>query len=210
MVARSKPDAITSVEITWAIPSRPPAMPGEPTATLLGIGLRPSRPSIPQVGGRHARVLPVPPRVMEGSGPGLRVPDADFSTLVCLLGREMSLPNATRLVENEAKRLTGSALALCVFFDWTQRRAWTLQGHDPGEMFNEIIAEVAGSGRSATSRHVIIEPIGRVPTNEEQDRLFKNAEDNTKWEHVYCAAILAANTSMRGVEVKHARRRDFD
>ena len=164
MVARSKPDAITSVEITWAIPSRPPAMPGELTATLLGIGLRPSRPSIPQVGGRHARVLPVPPRVMEGSGPGLRGPDADFSTLVCLLGREMSLPNATRLVENEAKRLTGSALALCVFFDWTQRRAWTLQGHDPGEMFNEIIAEVAGSGRSATSRHVIIEPIGRVPT----------------------------------------------
>jgi hypothetical protein len=125
-------------------------MPGELTATLLGIGLRPSRPSIPQLGGRHARLLPVP--------------EVDFSTLVCVLGREMSLQNATRLVENEAMRLTRSVLALCVFFDWTQRRAWTLQGHDLGEVFNEIIAEVAGSGRSATSRHVIIEPIGRVPT----------------------------------------------
>lgn len=54
------------------------------------------------------------------------------------------------------------------------------------------------------------EPIGRVLALEEQERLFKTAEANPEWEHVYCAAILAANTSMRGVEVKHVRRRDFD
>ena len=55
------------------------------------------------------------------------------------------------------------------------------------------------------------EPIGRVLTNEEQERLLKTAEDNPEWEHVYCAALLAANTSMRGVEVKHVRDgRDFD
>jgi integrase len=54
------------------------------------------------------------------------------------------------------------------------------------------------------------EPVGRVLTAEEQERLFKTAEANAEWEHVYCAAILAANTSMRGVEVKHARRKDFD
>ena len=54
------------------------------------------------------------------------------------------------------------------------------------------------------------EPVGRVLTADEQDRLFKTAESNAEWEHVYCAAILAANTSMRGVEVKHVRRRDFD
>lgn len=53
------------------------------------------------------------------------------------------------------------------------------------------------------------EPVGRVLTAEEQDRLFKTAEANAEWEHVYCAAILAANTSMRGVEVKHVRRKDF-
>ena len=54
------------------------------------------------------------------------------------------------------------------------------------------------------------EPIGRVLTSEEQERLFKTAEANAEWEHVYNAAILAANTSMRGVEVKHVRRKDFD
>lgn len=31
-----------------------------------------------------------------------------------------------------------------------------------------------------------------------------------EWTHVYCAAVLAANTSMRGVEIKHLRRRDVD
>ena len=31
-----------------------------------------------------------------------------------------------------------------------------------------------------------------------------------QWEHVWCAAQLAANTSMRAVEVKHVRRKDFD
>ena len=54
------------------------------------------------------------------------------------------------------------------------------------------------------------EPIGRVLSTEDQERLFKTAEANAEWEHVFCAAILAANTSMRGVEVKHVRRKDFD
>ena len=54
------------------------------------------------------------------------------------------------------------------------------------------------------------EPIGRVLTSEEQERLLKAAEANPEWEHVWCAAQLAANTSMRGVEVKHVRRKDFD
>ena len=54
------------------------------------------------------------------------------------------------------------------------------------------------------------EPIGRVLTNDEQERLLKTAEDNPEWEHVWCAAQLAANTSVRGVEVKHVRRKDFD
>src|SRR5947207_1770173 len=48
-------------------------------------------------------------------------------------------------------------------------------------------------------------PIGRALTPEERKRLFEAAAGNPEWEHVYCAAILAANTSMRGVEVKHIR-----
>ena len=54
------------------------------------------------------------------------------------------------------------------------------------------------------------EPIGRVLTETEQERLFKVAKANPEWDHVYCAAVLAGNTSMRGVEVKHVRRKDFD
>jgi len=53
-------------------------------------------------------------------------------------------------------------------------------------------------------------PVGRALTPEEQKRLFEAAASNPEWEHVYCAAVLAANTSMRGVEVKHVRRKDVD
>src|ERR1700682_4929600 len=53
-------------------------------------------------------------------------------------------------------------------------------------------------------------PVGRALTAEEQERLCEKATTNPEWEHVFCAAVLAANTSMRGVEVKHLRRRDVD
>jgi integrase len=53
-------------------------------------------------------------------------------------------------------------------------------------------------------------PIGRALTTEEQERLFEVAQSNPEWAHVYCAAVLAANTSMRGVEIKHLRRKDID
>ena len=53
-------------------------------------------------------------------------------------------------------------------------------------------------------------PIGRALTSEERRRLFDVAASNPEWEHVYCAAIVAANTSMRPVEVKHVRRSDVD
>jgi integrase len=53
-------------------------------------------------------------------------------------------------------------------------------------------------------------PIGRALTDEERQRLFDAAASNPEWEHVYCAAVVAANTSMRPVEVKHLRRRDVD
>ena len=52
--------------------------------------------------------------------------------------------------------------------------------------------------------------IGRALTLDEQKRLFEAAASNPEWEHVYCAATLAANTSMRPVEVKHLRRRNAD
>ena len=53
-------------------------------------------------------------------------------------------------------------------------------------------------------------PVGGALTPEERRRLFESAASNPEWEHVYCAAIVAANTSMRPVEVKHMRRCDVD
>jgi integrase len=53
-------------------------------------------------------------------------------------------------------------------------------------------------------------PVGRALSADEQQRLFEKATTHPEWEHVYCAAILAANTSMRGVEIKHLRRQDVD
>src|SRR5688572_18882184 len=53
-------------------------------------------------------------------------------------------------------------------------------------------------------------PVGRALTADERKRLFQSAASNPEWEHVYCAAIVAANTSMRPVEVKHLRRCDVD
>jgi hypothetical protein len=51
-----------------------------------------------------------------------------------------------------------------------------------------------------------------TPTSAGHDlhRLFDVAASNPEWEHVYCATIVAANTSMRPVEVKHDRRCDVD
>lgn len=51
--------------------------------------------------------------------------------------------------------------------------------------------------------------IGRALTPEEQKRLLETAASNPEWAHVYCAAVLAANTLMRGVEVKHVRRKNL-
>ena len=53
-------------------------------------------------------------------------------------------------------------------------------------------------------------PIGRALTPEERTRLFATAASNPEWEHVYCAAVVAANTSLRPMEVKHLRRQDVD
>ena len=53
-------------------------------------------------------------------------------------------------------------------------------------------------------------PIGRALSQEERQRLFEAAASNPDWEHVYCAAVLAANTSLRPVEVKHLQWKDID
>jgi integrase len=61
--------------------------------------------------------------------------------------------------------------------------------------------------------HALNEPeslVGRALTVEEQDRLLEMAQSNPEWDYVYCAAVLAAWTSLCSVEVRRLRRRDVD
>jgi hypothetical protein len=48
-------------------------------------------------------------------------------------------------------------------------------------------------------------PIGRVLAAEEKKLLFETAGSKDKWLVVYCAGVLAVNTTCRGVELKHLR-----
>jgi hypothetical protein len=48
-------------------------------------------------------------------------------------------------------------------------------------------------------------PVGRALTADEQTRLFAAAASNQEWEHVYCAAIVAANTLQRSPEMTQRR-----
>src|SRR5262249_27827829 len=51
---------------------------------------------------------------------------------------------------------------------------------------------------------------GRALTPEEEKRLWKAAESNPDWLVAYCAALIAANTTARGCEIRGLRISDVD
>jgi integrase len=51
---------------------------------------------------------------------------------------------------------------------------------------------------------------GRALTPEQEEMLFKTASSNTRWELAFYAAMMAANTTMRGCEIKALRLADVD
>jgi integrase len=53
-------------------------------------------------------------------------------------------------------------------------------------------------------------PIAKVLTAEQKKLLFDTAASEDGWLVVYCAAVLAVNTTSRGIELKHLRWRDVD
>jgi len=52
--------------------------------------------------------------------------------------------------------------------------------------------------------------VGRVLTREQKRHLFATAASEDRWLVAYCAAVLAASTTCRGVELKNLRWRDVD
>ena len=65
----------------------------------------------------------------------------------------------------------------------------------PSDEAVQAVAKAA-RGRREHTHGVRRQAVGRVLTLEEQDRLLETAEANAEWEHVCCAAILAANMAM--------------
>jgi integrase len=53
-------------------------------------------------------------------------------------------------------------------------------------------------------------PIAKVLTEEQKRLLFDTASSNHGWLVAYCAAVLAVNTTCRGIELKHLRWGDVD
>jgi integrase len=53
-------------------------------------------------------------------------------------------------------------------------------------------------------------PIGRVLTADQKRLLFETAASKEEWLAAYCAAVLAVNTTCRGIELKNLRWADAD
>ncbi|MEN6535742.1 MAG: tyrosine-type recombinase/integrase, partial [Bryobacteraceae bacterium] len=53
-------------------------------------------------------------------------------------------------------------------------------------------------------------PVARVLTEGQKKLLFDTAASQIEWLVAYCAAVLAVNTTCRGIELKHLRWRDVD
>lgn len=52
--------------------------------------------------------------------------------------------------------------------------------------------------------------VGKVLTAEQKKLLFEVASTKEDWMVVYCAAVLAVNTTCRGIELKHLKWQDVD
>jgi hypothetical protein len=87
----------------------------------------------------------------------------DLTAVSRAIAAEITFAGAARRLEDEAKRLTRSAEALCVAFDWARRRAWSATGPIENTAVIELVAQVAGSGKWSMFGNALIVPIGQTP-----------------------------------------------
>jgi integrase len=52
--------------------------------------------------------------------------------------------------------------------------------------------------------------VGKVLSESQKRLLFDTAASRQEWDRVYCAAVLAASTTCRGIELKHLQWKDVD
>lgn len=86
----------------------------------------------------------------------------ELTTVVRALGAETSLAAGAKRLERDACRLLQVTNALCVWIDWPRRLAMTADGRPSGHL-EDLVIEVAGSGRRQVLGSTLIVPIGPAP-----------------------------------------------
>jgi membrane fusion protein (multidrug efflux system) len=112
------------------------------------------------------------PVFAEGSAPaslGLTpLIEREVFQLARRIALQADLPAAMRVLHHGLSRLTGSPEAMCVFFDPALCSTWAMpDGNAPRALddgVQQLVAQVAGSGRRAVLGHTLVEPVGPSPT----------------------------------------------
>jgi integrase len=67
--------------------------------------------------------------------------------------------------------------------------------------------QIADDVHNLPENHAVV---GRALPVEDKVRLFETAASRDEWMAAYCAAVIAVNTTCRGVEIRSLRWRDLD
>ncbi len=86
----------------------------------------------------------------------------DLTHLARSLAAETSLVHAAASLQRAAKHLLRVTDATCVWLDWPRRTATSITGRASPQV-EELVLDVAGSGRCKVLGSTIIQPIGRAP-----------------------------------------------
>lgn len=87
----------------------------------------------------------------------------ELTDIARAISAETTFRAAALRLQREVSRLTRSAEAICVAFDWPRRVAWTADGLVASNQVKELVAQVAGSGRRALIGNALVAPIGVAP-----------------------------------------------
>ena len=86
-----------------------------------------------------------------------------LTALASALSTETSLAAAAARVQRDASQIFHVRDALLFWIDWPHRMAWTLGGRVNHDV-EELVIDVAGSGKRGFLSGAIIEPLGPAPT----------------------------------------------
>ena len=120
---------------------------------------------------RAALVPKLVPALAQSAAPALLgqmpVLEREVFQLARRIALQADLPAAMRVLHHGLSRLTDSSDVMCVFFDVALWSAWVLPdgraGRGLDDQVQQLVAQVAGSGRRAVLGHALIEPVGPAP-----------------------------------------------